>query len=660
MKDDGGTNGARAGRPFEIEDARALRFLRGASFVGDGKLIYSVAALDADREERDTLWLLDPDSGSTRRLAEDLSDVRLPAPSPDGERVAVLAPDADGMLQIHLLSLADGSVRAITRLPQGVTGAPAWSPDGASLAFAARPGEARDPSQPYWVDRVTYRFDALGNLDDAVTDLFLVDVETGSLRQLTDDRSSNAEPAWSPDGRSLAYLASFQPDRSWDFLPQLHVLDVATTRSRALVDEWGGAFAAAWHAGGERVAFVGTPAAVGYFTKRAIHIWTIDADGGEPECRTASVAAGVGMSVLHSDLPVYFDLSAVRLLVDREDAYATAPTGKGVTTCRVSLSGPESLEPALEHDGSSFLLDFNARAGVLAAVTSIAEPPDLVLDSRRVTALNRDVLGEVARLQVRVLEVVAADGVRTEAWALTPPGDGPWPTVLCLHGGPHYAWGSIFSIDFDLLVGAGFAVLLDNYRGSGGYGEEFAALLTGEWGRQASLDHHAALDEAIRAGIAIPDRLGVYGSSAGGYATCWLVATSDRFKAGVAETPFTSLSSMYYLGDCDKWIRDEFDGDPAEAADAYREWSPLTYAANCTTPLLLIVAEGDLRVHPTEADQFYRALKSRGAPTAMLRLPGASASHAASINGPVAAREAQNEALTSWFRDHLSDEEATR
>src|SRR5262249_50979176 len=150
---------------------------------------------------------------------------------------------------------------------------------------------------------------------------------------------------------------------------------------------------------------------------------------------------------------------------------------------------------------------------VLQLATSFTEPPELVLGEQRLTHLNDDVLAAIRRPGIRPLEVTAPDGLRSEAWAFVPDGDGPWPTVLYVHGGPHCAYGDAYFIDFQLLVGAGFAVVAHNFRGSYGYGAEFAQSIGAEHGRNGALDHHATLDEAIRVGIADPERLGVCGLS---------------------------------------------------------------------------------------------------------------------------------------------------
>jgi dipeptidyl aminopeptidase/acylaminoacyl peptidase len=355
------------------------------------------------------------------------------------------------------------------------------------------------------------------------------------------------------------------------------------------------------------------------------------------------------------DLPVYAEMRAARIQLERDVAYVSAQVGGDVRYYRVALTGPEHIEQLSEGAGSKYLFAHSAGRALYLATSSL-DPPELMLGSRRVTNLNVDLMSGLRRPRLRSFDVTASDGLQTEAWALTPStGQGPWPTVLYIHGGPYAAFGSTFMIDFQLLVGAGFAVVFHNFRGSIGYGDEFAELIVGQWGPAGSLDHHAALDEAIRIGITDPDRIGVCGYSHGGFATCWLVGTSHRFRAAVAETPSTSFASAFGNADADWWLEQEFGGTPTELPEAYFRSSPLSYATNCTTPLLFVVGEEDLRCHPVESEQYYRVLKSKGVPTEMLRLPGSS--HIGTWNGPVASRIAQNEALLDWFTRYLAPKE---
>jgi dipeptidyl aminopeptidase/acylaminoacyl peptidase len=629
---------------------KRLRFVAQAGFIPDGEHgFYTMSEIDAKLHERHSLWLFDRRGAGKRRVAMELGDITGVAPSPDGRTLAMLA-DANGKKQIHLIAVAGGKPRVLTSLPQGVGGAPVWSPDGRSIAFTAGPATRRDPSLPYRLDRVTYRFDGLGYVDDVVQNLYLVDVATGRTHQLTSDRTMKGEPRWSPDGHSLLYLLSFRPDREWNFLAELHVITAADGKSHAVIDQWGGVFGAEWCSDGKRLAFVGSRAIPGFFGTQKSDLWTVPIAGGEPECRTAGVLAGVGQ-MIQTDLPGG-ELGAQRIRIVGDAAYVKGQVGGDVVIYKVALSGAEAVERVGPKEDSAYLVDVDSQRGILHLATSLVRPPDLMLGSARVTAENDDLLKPLPRPGVHHLEVTAPDGLKTDAWALTPAGgNGPWPTILYVHGGPYGAVGSTFVIDYHLLVGAGFAVIVHNFRGSHGYGAAFSKKIEGNWGKAGSLDHHATVDAAIQAGIADPDRLGVCGLSHGGFATCWLLGTSGRFKAGVAENPVTSFASAYGEMDASGWIALELGGTPDKIPEVYRERSPLTYAPSCKAPLLFVVGEADYRCNPVEAEQYHRVLRVNGIPSEIVRLPNSS--HTGSWGGPVPGRIAQNDALVDWFVRYL-------
>jgi dipeptidyl aminopeptidase/acylaminoacyl peptidase len=291
---------------------------------------------------------------------------------------------------------------------------------------------------------------------------------------------------------------------------------------------------------------------------------------------------------------------------------------------------------------------------LLFQASSIAEPGDLYLAElggaeRRLTDLNGDLLRRRSLPAVERLAFSGADGTPVEGWFLRPAGvEGPAPTVLYIHGGPHSGFGNVWSSDMQLLCGAGYGVLMVNQRGSTGYGQQFATSLAGHWGEQDYGDLMAGVDDAIARGLADPDRLGVCGISGGGNLTCWIVGQTDRFKAAVPENPVTNFLSFYGVADIGPWFAvAEMGCRPWEDPQAYLRQSPITYAHRCTTPTLLVQGEADLRCPAEQSEQFYAVLKANGCVVEMLRIPNSS--HTGTILGAVPARRAQNEALLDWM-----------
>jgi dipeptidyl aminopeptidase/acylaminoacyl peptidase len=240
-----------------------------------------------------------------------------------------------------------------------------------------------------------------------------------------------------------------------------------------------------------------------------------------------------------------------------------------------------------------------------------------------------------------------------EGWLIKPPqGKAPYPTVLYIHGGPHSGFGQAYSLDFQMLAGAGFAVLIVNQRGSTGYGNEFATKIIGDWGNLDYKDLMSGVDYAVEKGLADPDRLGVCGLSGGGNLSTWIVGQTDRFKAAVPENPVTNWISMYGVSDISALFAPwELGGKPHEMLDLYWRCSPIANAHKCKTPTLLIQGESDYRCPAEQSEQFYTVLKASGCVVEMLRLPNSP--HDGSIMGSPVIRRAQNDALLDWMKRYV-------
>ena len=255
---------------------------------------------------------------------------------------------------------------------------------------------------------------------------------------------------------------------------------------------------------------------------------------------------------------------------------------------------------------------------------------------------------------VERFEVRSPDGWKLDAWFLSAhDAVRPLPTVLVVHGGPHFAYGEAFSLDAQALCRAGFGVLYTNPRGSTGYGDAFAHAVHGDWAEGPTRDVLAVVDAAVDRGWVDPGRLGVTGNSYGGYLAAWLASTTSRFGAAVIENPVTDLLGMFGTSDIGRrFFPAQLGGQPHEIADVYLDQSPLLQAHRCRTPSLFVTGELDRRCPPGQAWAMHRVLYQSGTPSEVLVLPGAS--HEGSTYGPVSARLAHDEALVDWMARWLS------
>jgi dipeptidyl aminopeptidase/acylaminoacyl peptidase len=250
---------------------------------------------------------------------------------------------------------------------------------------------------------------------------------------------------------------------------------------------------------------------------------------------------------------------------------------------------------------------------------------DLATDRvTRVTDVNPQ-LQDLSLGDTRAVSWRSFDGMEIWGLLVSPPGPrtGRVPLLVYCHGGPigGFTWGlfpqfahltgQVEPYPVQAMASAGFAVLLPMPRGGSGYGEAAYDLIDNAWGEPDYRDIMAGVDFAIAEGIADPDRLGVMGASYGGFMTSWIVTQTDRFKAASTGASVNNLSSLYYLSEAGDFLIEYFKA-PWEAPDAYRSHSPLTFAANVKTPLLIQHGEADPRVPLSQAREFYRALKVHG------------------------------------------------
>ena len=644
-------------RALHPNDLFELRYVHDARLSPDGRQVAYVTSrtVEGAAEEFFEMGFENLVTGEKRQLnfrGRALS----PRWSPDGTRIAFIGIEG----QSHRLYVTDTNAQegvALTPEDCQVQGPPAWSPDSSTIAYTVVKRRKHDG-----IHRITgkvFRAEGLGFIDTLVLSIQVVDVRTGLIHPLNLGGTIAQQPSFSPCGMHILFLGTDReaPSPASGGGLKLFTFDLGKgTIMEVLGDRWYIA-AASWSPCGKRIVVAGDYDST--LTIPTIGLWVVDRDGSNPQCRTKGFVGKLGLCV-HHDMPTW-DTSQYSILAvpDATQAYATVTKHGCAEIWRIALDGEARCEPVAAGPRSCLIMDARADTSqLLYCVSDLHTPWELYLldlksgQEKRLTHLNDAVLAGWPAMKIEHLNFESADGLPLEGWYLVRADrKGPQPTIMFVHGGPFLATGHAFRFDFHLLAANGYAVLFANFRGSAGYGEPFARAIMGDWGSRGFPDHMAAVDAAIARGLSDAGRLGVWGPSHGGFATCWIVGHTTRFRAAVAESAITNFLTWYFLADAPAFLVRDLGGRPDEIPDVYRSRSPLTYAGRCRTPTLMLHGEEDLRCPIAEAEQFYRALHDAGCTTELVRIPGMN--HMGDSTGPLAVRLGQNEALLDWFERHL-------
>jgi dipeptidyl aminopeptidase/acylaminoacyl peptidase len=385
---------------------------------------------------------------------------------------------------------------------------------------------------------------------------------------------------------------------------------------------------------------------------RNVQLFTVPSDGGQATCLSSALDRSCGaLHVRPSGRP-----TAGRSRWRPEDR-------GDIGLWRVAATG--SAAPQRIVGGERVLNGFSASADgrtlAFAASRTVAPAEVFVCgadggDERRLTDLNRAWVESVALSAPERFRLTRA-GFELDVWVMRPAGfvaGQRYPTLLNIHGGPHAQYGHNFFDEFQVYAGAGYAVVYTNPRGSQGYGEAFTQAVVGDWGGGDYADVMAALDEALaRYPFIDPERLGVLGGSYGGFLTSWTVGHTKRFKAACSERAVNCQYTMFGTSDIGHSFNVVELGGPLPWEDMarYIERSPLTYAKDMTTPLLILHSEDDLRCPIEQGEQLFVALKKLKREVRFVRFPGEN--HEMSRSGKPRHRLERFRHILDWFAKYL-------
>ena len=612
-------------------DLSRLRSIGGVALSPDNHyLAYTITMRDRPGRPYGQLWVMDLSTEKSVRLGGD-KPAGGPLWSGDSKWIAFRGVDSDqhGILIAH----PDGSgttflaALAGTNSPLPGTGKDfTWSPDGKQIALVsstAGEGAAEASGDPMVITRYLYKPDAGEGMtrfnDNQRLHIFVVDIASKQVRQLTQGNFDEHSIDWSPDGKQLVFASNREPNQDEFFNYDLFTLQLADNSIHRLTATESCEYDPLWSPDGKSIVYLGTRRGLTdrETTMEDTHVWIMNADG--------SNRREIGNAIDNRQ-------GAPQWAPDGSSVYFTVQERGSNHLVRLPISGGQP-EYVVNDAGGVGAWSIGKNKAVAYSFTTLRDAAQLYYKSgaaasRKLTDLNHELLADRSIAEVESFTFVSNDNrFDVEAFLTKPIGmtaTSRHPLIVVIHGGPHGANGPGFNFKNQIYAAHGYAVLNVNYRGSTSYGQKFSDAVFGDQDGNEGQDILYGVSAAVRRYLWIDrERLGIEGVSYGGQLTDWLITQTNEFKAAIPTAGIANLVSYNYMTYYNQYEEMEFGQflHQGNLMDVAWERSAMKHIGAAHTPTLIIHGENDNDVPIAEAEQLFIALKDVGVDTVFLRYP---------------------------------------
>ena len=608
------------------------------------------------------------ESGETTQWTFGKERVSSPQWSPDGTKIAFLS-NHDEKNQLYILQSRGGEAKKVTDLANGVSSF-TWSPcgekvwltgsvkQGKTITDKAEKEENKLP-QAYVVNGMKYKMDGISGAglrpQDQFTQIAVLTLADEKIEQFTTGDFHHGLAGISRDGSRIVMSVNRAENLDFEFRTPLYIVDVETKEEKTLVDEEGYYGNVAYSYDNRYIAYIGSDASYKNATHNNVYIY--DTETGLTQQLTEMLDAPVG-DLAVADVQQGVDAPGV-VWTETNALYFQLSTMGDVRLYYADLEG--SIFPATPEGEHIYSYDV-ARNGnwALAAISNPAFPGEVFFldittgERRQLTNLNEEFMREVplSTPEAIVYQTTMGD---VHGWIMKPAAyeEGKkYPLIVEVHGGPHTMYANTFFHEMQLLAAQGYGVLYVNPRGSHGYSQEFVDGVRGDYGSGDYEDIMAGVDYVLAAYDWIDEsRLGVTGGSYGGFMTNWIVGHTNRFKAAVTQRSISNWISFFGVSDIGYYFSEWQHFADMKSVDKLWDFSPLKYAENIETPLLILHSEKDFRCPIEQAEQLYITLKSLGKEVGFVRFPDND--HNLSRTGTPNLRVERLTQIIEWFNKYL-------